>query len=189
MREIPLDGPRRTQTVVWVAVCEGDSEATYMDGLRRFTPGVTFRTRNARGGDIGNIWKEARMVLNDGPGAVIMDTDRSGADALRELRSWCDRRGVMLLVSNPSFEVWLLMHFQDVSPSMDQRDLEHALTEHLGRRYEKRRGIRPDRAMISDAAERSRARIGSAGDPFEHVLSNPGTSTMHLLLDAARSSR
>ncbi len=66
---------------------------------------------------------------------------------------------------------------------MDQEDLENDLTAALGRKYEKKKGIRPTRKMISGAVDRAREKIPWDADPFEYVLTHPGNTMMPLLFE------
>ena len=112
-----------------------------------------------------------------------MDIDQNSPWELRQFNDWCGRNNISLLISNPSFEVWLLMHFKNVSSNVDQGDLENDLTAALGRKYEKKKGIRPTRKMISGAVDRAREKIPRDADPFEYVLTHPGNTMMPLLFE------
>ena len=110
-----------------------------------------------------------------------MDADRSSPEELLDFKQWCDKRSVALFISNPSFEVWLLMHFEDVSSGMDQKDLEHALDRNLERKYKKSKGIHPNKAMILEAVRRAESKIPGNVDVLSYVLEHPGTTMVHLL--------
>ena len=89
--------------------------------------------------------------------------------------------GIDLFVSNPSFEVFLLMHFQDVKGRMSQDDMEDALSRHLGRRYDKAKGIRIDEDMVR--TDMGRADISISGkDDIATISSTPGTTNFQKLL-------
>ena len=178
----PSISNRRPAQVVRV-VTEGVSERIYLEEVSRFPDTPIFRPYDAKGGDLQNLRKKVRDRLGNGPGAVVMDLDRSDPEDLRDFRRWCEDRGIMLILSNPSFEVWLLMHLEDVPQYMGQRDLEHELTRCLGTGYCKGKGIRPKNVMLESAVMRARLRICNVEDPFEFVLENPGTTMMHLLFE------
>lgn len=45
--------------------------------------------------------------------------------------------GYTLLVSNPLFEIWLLMHFEDVEQPLTKREIYQRLADHLNKKYSK----------------------------------------------------
>ena len=183
MTGIPLNGPVLNQIVPWKVLGEGDSEVTYFDELKRYLETVTFVTDSAKGGDLANIRRSSEKRVKNGLKIVAMDIDQNSPGELRQFNDWCGRNNISLLISNPSFEVWLLMHFKNVSSNMDQEDLENDLTAALGRKYEKKKGIRPTRKMISGAVDRAREKIPRDADPFEYVLTHPGNTMMPLLFE------
>ena len=183
MTGIPLNGPVLNQIVPWKVLGEGDSEVTYFDELKRYLETATFVTDSAKGGDLANILRSSEKRVKNGLKIVAMDIDQNSPWELRQFNDWCCRNNISLLISNPSFEVWLLMHFKNVSSNMDQEDLENDLTAALGRKYEKKKGIRPTRKMISGAVDRAREKIPRDADPFEYVLTHPGNTMMPLLFE------
>jgi hypothetical protein len=47
---------------------------------------------------------------------LVMDVDRWGADQLSRLSRESTQKGYQLAISNPCFEVWLCLHFEDLNP-------------------------------------------------------------------------
>ena len=183
MRFIPLEPETQDRgrgITILKVVGEGSSETVYTDEVNRFLKGTKFKTLNANGGDLQNIWKTTRYLIQNN-GIVLMDTDRSAPEELLDFKQWCEERSIALLISNPSFEVWLLMHFEDVASAMDQKDLEHSLDRNLGRKYEKSKGVRPDRTMILEAIRRAESKIPGNVDVFNYIIGHPGTTMAHLL--------
>lgn len=156
MRTAPLGEQKREPAAHWKVVCEGHSELIYIDQLGGKIHGTTYKAYNAKGGDLTNIRQETENRSKQGQTIVIMDVDNNDIEEIRRFRKWCEGKKIKLLISNPSFEVWLLMHYQNVSPSMDQYGLEHALDRYVTRgRYEKSKGIRVNKALIDGAVERA----------------------------------
>lgn len=65
---------------------------------------------------------------------VIFDRDhRNLDDKLETILEMCDRHGIKIVMSNPNFELWLLMHFPDIGqyePAMlleNRKNLRHQL--------------------------------------------------------------
>ena len=49
-----------------------------------------------------------------------------------------ERNGIQVAYSNDSFELWYLLHFQEVSGPLHRREIDHKLSIHLGRTYKSR---------------------------------------------------
>ena len=177
------NGPTLNQIVPWKVLGEGDLEVTYFDELKRYLENVTFDTDNAKGGDLANMRRLSEKKSKNGLKIVVMDIDQNSPEELRQFNEWCIRNNISLLISNPSFEVWLLMHFKNVSSNMDQDDLENNLTAVLNRKYEKKKSIRPNRKTIYSAVDRAKGKIPHDADPFEYVLTHPGNTMMPLLFE------
>ena len=50
---------------------------------------------------------------------------------LIEARQQARDNGIRLAISNPSFEIWLLLHFQDQTAYLERGDARHRLSRHL----------------------------------------------------------
>lgn len=87
--------------------------------------------------------------------------------------------GYQLAISNPAFEVWLLLHFCD-EPSPTQKACEDELTELLGARYDQTR-LQPDlytRETVDLAIARARA---LDTDPNQRWPQEPGSHVYRLV--------
>ncbi len=170
---------------VAVVVAEGVSEKVYLDRIRSRFDGMPVRTVDARGGDMKRLVKECEKVLSDKGAwdlvAVATDVDEKSPEDIAKLKAWCDDNGVELYLSNPSFEVFLLMHYEDAGGA-SQDDLESSLTRHLGRKYHKSRGIAVTDASVKAAVERGETSISGAGDPVGRIAVMPGTTNFQRLV-------
>jgi hypothetical protein len=84
----------------------GDSSPEkVLDALRTFT-----RSYKLRDGD--QLW-------------LVIDRDRWKAGTIASVARECERENYHLAVSNPCFEIWLLLHFEDVQsqPAERRQDL------------------------------------------------------------------
>jgi hypothetical protein len=170
---------------VYVIVGEGASETLYFDMISRIFPGVSVHTCDAKGGDLRSMRQAvSRETSRSGKNdriAAVMDVDEKTPAQIGEFERWCRERDVDLYVSNPSFEVYLLMHYRNVSSSLTQKDLEEALSGSTGRRYDKGRGIPVSEGSIREALRRAEASLHDAGTA-EDVAMRPGTTTVHRLV-------
>ena len=134
------------------------------------------RTRTSREqGEVDEVW-----CLFD------VEWPRNHPD-LPEAKARADRSDVRLAISNPCFELWLALHFEDHTAPLDNRAARNLLRDHDkssgkgldGSEYMPRR---------ADAAQRARALTAKhAGDGTEFPNDNP-SSGMYLFLEAIESN-
>lgn len=169
-----------------IIVGEGRSEKIYFDRIRSDYSNLLIHTADSKGGDIDRIKKGVNCEMSSfkkGDSVyVVMDMDTKTAKEIAEFDEWCSKKGVELHLFNPSFEVFLLMHYDDVSGSLSQEDLEQSITNHIGRKYDKGRGISLDEAMICDAVLRASKALPEKHSTVKDVALKPGTTTVHKLV-------
>jgi RloB-like protein len=106
---------------------------------------------------------------------------------LREAIKKAESNDIRVAISNPCFEIWLILHLQDYSAWLNSRDASRIRRQLDGSR-DKGLDAKKYMPLIEDAARRAEILDGrhSRDDtPFPH--NNPSTS-MHLLLRAIRLS-
>jgi hypothetical protein len=190
-RRRPFRTPKRRLLVV----CEGEiTEPQYFRGLERFLRDATLSIEipPERGEP-----KKLVQVAKTFNSAAIQDARRSGDDNVRFDEVWCvfDRDDherfdaacqmakdnlFRLAVSNPSFELWLLLHFQD-NPGAQHRDrIKHMLRGKI-HDYDKAVEFIMFNAGLNDAGARAK-RIGDhAREDGENLYANPSTSVFLLV--------
>lgn len=173
---------------VEILAVEGSSERIYLDRLVRLgNTDIAIRTIDCRGGDIKSVRHVCESMLKDRnrePGdflGVVMDVDNTSKDEILKFIDWCEDRGIEIYISNPSFEVFLLMHFADVPSSISQHDLEDSLSRHLGRKYDKAKGINISDESVKAALTRADRVLPSKADSKD-CLDRPGTTTIQQLV-------
>jgi hypothetical protein len=99
------------------------------------------------------------------------DAERRADDNLKYDEVWCvfdvdehslipaakdqaNANGIHLAVSNPCFELWALLHFQDQSAHIDRDKVQHLCRRHM-RNYEKEVDYETLRPKYSDALRRA----------------------------------
>jgi len=71
---------------------------------------------------LANFKKEYQIRADDELWMII-DRDRWTVQMLSDILSQCKQKGIGLCISNPCFELWLILHFEDLSKtSSDLRD-------------------------------------------------------------------
>ena len=102
---------------------------------------------------------------------------------LKEARALAQRSNVKVAVSNPCFELWLLLHFQDQAAPLDTNAAQRLLRDHDDGRGKSLNGATymPRRAEAADRARSLEDRHKGNGTSFPK--NNP-SSGMHRFLDA-----
>ena len=188
-REVGSIKPKRT---IFLMV-EGESEAVYFNRVGRLSDRFSIRTKVSRDKActdiIRNCAKEAeRLGLEDDDLRIaVFDLDVVDESLLKESLSLAGNRGVMVMTSNLSFEIWLLMHFEKGSRLYSQDDYGRRLSELLGRDYVKAKGLGKDLnpASIMDAIERGRDSLPVPDPQLCKTTHNTSTlwSIMQLILN------
>lgn len=90
---------------------------------------------------------------------LVVDKDRWTDEQLAQLFEWSlDRNNYGFALSNPNFEYWLLLHFEDGTGIGTSRECYNRLNRHFPG-YDKRIDPRKiTREMINDAVQRARTR-------------------------------
>jgi hypothetical protein len=190
-RRRPFRTPKRRLLVV----CEGEiTEPQYFRGLERFLRDATLSIEiPPERGEPKNLVEVAKKFNS----AAVQDAWRSGDDNLRFDEVWCvfDRDDherfntacqmardnlFKLAVSNPSFELWLLLHFQD-NPGAQHRDRIEQMLRGKIHDYDKAVDFKMFNAGLNDAGARAK-RIGDhAREDGENLYANPSTSVFLLV--------
>jgi hypothetical protein len=89
---------------------------------------------------------------------LMIDTDRWGTAALSEVCQGASQKSFQLAVSNPCFELWLYLHFDDATGSNHTcRELERLLRQHLGSYNKANLNIEVFKPNIQNAVKRAKS--------------------------------
>jgi hypothetical protein len=142
--------PRKRTVLI---VCEGkETEPNYFDGLKREEPIRERFTITVKGGKGGSRLQVAQFAVDrkNEPGAdydevwCVMDVERpEGLDEMRKALALLGGNSISAGVSNPSFEVWLLAHFERTGAAFLDCD---AVIVRLNKHWQERFSIRYDKA-------------------------------------------
>jgi hypothetical protein len=159
--------PSRVSASRVLAVCCGQTEQAYLDGLKRLSKPVTVKTMVKVGSPAQLVKYAAKVRENDRGGfdeywCVVDVEEFDSEEAIAEAQV----TGISLAVSNPCFEVWLILHFAECTAGISSpRSAVEKLRRHL-----------PDYAKGSldfgllveglDGGRRARQGVG-LGQPFE----------------------
>lgn len=185
--------PFRDTLPVVLIVCEGKvTEPQYFEGLKRAArnPRVTIRISPQHG-----VPKTLVEVAKQWKDVAEKEAKREGDDNLRIDSVWCvfdvDEHpgipeaqqtacddGIELAVSNPCFELWLLLHFRD-SPGMQDRDHIRQLLKHDVPEYDKHVEFSTYSSGYSQAVTRAE-RLDRMADEVRDPGCNPTTGVYRL---------
>lgn len=139
---------------LYLIVTEGATEAAYLSHFRTTTgPDVVAVSAGANKQGLVKlaVAERAKRIKSDRYDEdrdetwVVMDRDvdpRNPHDKMHfnEALNLAKKEGIKVALSNDSFELWYLLHFQEVTGPMHRRDIDKKLSEHLGRTYKSRHG-------------------------------------------------
>ncbi|MFR9723842.1 RloB family protein [Streptomyces sp. MS19] len=179
---------RRTARERVLVVCGAKAtEADYLNGLVRHlsNPAVTVRVKTKPGSPsqlvahASDLWNQDR----DGFDQVWCVTDVDEYTDLDQALAAAHRAGIGLAVSNPCFELWLLLHFRDhTAYCPNYRALRAALAKHLPRYDKARLDFRDFASGWQAAVPRARQ---LAPEDKEHGV-NPATGVWRLVEQITR---
>ncbi len=173
-----------------IIVGEGGSDIRYFNEVGRIYETDHIHKIDAKGKSLTYIKNRCLQQMKEmGPDdylAVVIDVDDRTSETIMEMEEWCRKNNIGLFVSNPSIEVFLLMHYKDVSPNWTQSDLERELSSVLGHPYRKSEGIEPDEKMIEGAIARAEKVLPKGDNEMERVLERPGRTNAHRLIQKLR---
>lgn len=107
---------------------EGETEKVYFEALRdyykiRGGKGLKVKSYHKRGLDlfyyVKTLYKNHKFNTSPVSVVLVVDKDDTSDDELKELIKCCDKYGYTLLFSNMSFELWILLHYEEVNKNMD----------------------------------------------------------------------
>ncbi|MDO5862071.1 MAG: RloB family protein [Thermoplasmata archaeon] len=161
-RKTDLDTVRK-----FILFVDGLTECDYFDRFIRPDSRISLKVYNSSK-YLHNTRKMRAKLEKDivGPKdvvAVVTDLDEHTREKITDLENGLRSFNAVLFMSNPSFEVWLVLHYGIPKGDLSQKGLEGMLSKHLGRPYVKADSIPSD------------ADVGLAISNAEKLLPVPST--------------
>lgn len=173
-------------------VCEGtETERNYLANYRSRNSGVRIEIPSNSITDPDGLLDYA-IVKADGLGInksngsvwVIFDADNHTDPELQRFATKARRNNINLLFSNPSFEIWYLLHFAYTTAALSNKDLIERLTQHLPA-YSKTVCYFGDLFDKQESAIQHASRLNAHHEEQGHTLfslsSNPSTQVPQLI--------
>ncbi len=154
-------GQRRYRRMFFLSTEGTNTEPQYFCMFNDASTVIHVKVIKHRGADPKSVLREMRRYLEEGElrkrdGAwLVIDKDRWSDTQLQPLYEWSQtdaRYG--LAVSNPSFEYWLLLHFEDGDGIASAGDCLRRLKKHLPG-YDKNLRIESLRSRVNEAVSRA----------------------------------
>jgi hypothetical protein len=159
--------PSRSEHQRFILICEGEkTEPAYFKALKAQYPGALVSIEFvAPAGTPITIKEKARVRMAElreeqrkNPSAKA-DTvwavfDRDKHDHVAEAIAGCESAGAQVAYSNPCFEVWLILHFEDYHASDDHHQVQKRYTG-LDPKYDVNGSKTPDCLLLMDNVERA----------------------------------
>ncbi len=165
-----------------LVVCEGkNSEPQYIDGFQRGRRLKNVRVEfGKRAGEPSRLVEYAVKKLRDGFDEVWCVFDVDEHQQARTAAELARKKGIRIAISNPCFELWLLLHFRDQPGMQDCAKVVTLLRDALPG-YGKNVRFRDYESGYEDAKDRAR-KLDGAGRTGRGPGPNPSTG-FYLLME------
>ena len=179
-------GQRRYRRIFVISTEGTNTEPQYFRMFNGENATVHVRMIKNRGSAPGVVLAEMKRYLHDADlraddfAWLVVDRDRWTEEQLRVLHEWAqtdDRFG--LAVSNPMFEYWLLLHFEDGKGVGSSRECIARLRRRLPD-YHKNLQLSTLRKLVSDAVSRAERRDNPPCNDWPRIT---GTTVYRLVRD------
>ena len=118
---------------------EGETEKIYFNHLKERGCNYSLHIQVFGGNDplkmvkrCNEIFKNRSMSRRMGDHAFcVMDVDYCDTDEFRKAYDYAERNGIRIVLSNPCFEVFFLLHFTDSIPDLTSREMKNEVSEYI----------------------------------------------------------
>lgn len=185
-------GIRKPKRII-VIVCEGKkTEIQYFKGFRERNSGVEIEPIHGKCTDIRSMIKFAKEKISyyginfkEGDGLwCAFDVDDKKNQEIVDMTNHASRKKINMAISNPSIELWFLLHHKEILSGLTRFDALKKLREFLPR-YEKNEPIFSQLSnklpvAIKNAKKLNKIHIGKDIDLYSRE-SNPSSQVFQLI--------
>jgi hypothetical protein len=188
-------GRRKRNPVVYL-ICEGsETEIRYFKQFRSRGCNIDIIPIPSQYKSADRLVQKARATMGNNSyypddGDIIwcvFDRDDNTNEMLAKAKRIAMKEGYQIAFSNPSFEVWFLLHFHNQTAPVEDCDAAIKLLKQKGRleQYEKNKDVYEQlKPLQSIAIERAKKRISDLEEERQEVISrqsNPVTTVAELV--------
>lgn len=171
---------------------DGESEERYFQGFRGRDPAMRVRPVAVRKTGVHAVLKQVDGVVRESGldikcgdrVAIVMDVDYYTEEEIGDMLIQCDRRGYELYLSNPCFEVWLILHFRDFGKETDPKELVGLISSAMGREYRKSQGIDWNDDMLKRALRNAHSIQGREECTVDWCYHRNPSTMVHVLVES-----
>ena len=121
---------------------------------------------------------------------AVFDRDDFSAEKFNRAIQVARNKGILAAYSNPSFELWFLLHFDDRQSPITRRDCGDLLSKRLGMPYRKNQvGLRNYLLHLEEQAIERAERLCNSYPQHNPAKDNPCTAVYQLVKELNRHSR
>jgi len=187
---------RRNLRARFLIICEGKkTEPYYFDSFHGVSVSVkTIGTGLSTVGlvDYAKRWRDEAKRKNEEftDVWVVFDKDEFTNEDFQKAIRLAEKYGMSAAYSNPSFELWYLLHFEYRDSAIDRKTCIEALSKQLGKRYDKKSVTMRDELLLreQDAIERAQ-KLHQSYHTHNPAQDNPCTTVYQLVKELNKHSR
>ena len=118
---------------------EGETERIYLNHLKKRGRNYSLHIQSYGRNDplkmvkrCNEIFRNREMSIRRGDHAFcVMDVDNCKDDDFRKALQYSERNGIQIILSNPCFEVFFLLHFTDEIPDFTSKEMKKELLNYI----------------------------------------------------------
>ena len=118
---------------------EGETEKIYLNHLKQRGHNYSLHIQSYGRNDplkmvkrCNEIFRNRGMSVRRGDHAFcVMDVDNCKDDDFRKALQYSEKNRIQIILSNPCFEVFFLLHFTDEIPNLTSKEMKKELSNHI----------------------------------------------------------
>ena len=155
--------------------CEGETEEGYFTGFR-------VRAKTMRGGNAITVVEDSLRWIRYYKADkkydqlwVVFDKDESTDEEFNQAIRKAEENSLRVAYSNVSFELWILMHFEQVNSEISRKEYESLIKKHISWYRTRGKGRQQGEKLFDHISGLTNVAIKNAKDRFRKVgdHSNP----------------
>ncbi len=127
--------PQRDPKPVWLLLCEGEvTEPDYLQGFSRMLSLSVEPKVKGCGRGLGSLIEQARREKKSDKFDQIWcvaDVDHLSESQVKEKLQIAEGEDIRIALSNPCFELWVLLHFESCNSHVTKAEISRRLKRHL----------------------------------------------------------
>lgn len=184
----------RRELKLFLIICEGEkTERTYFKEFRRRNNGVRIEVPNCSYKDPLNLTKFAKKMksaydidLKRGDRiCCVLDVDNNKNDVIKKTKRDADGNNIDMILSNPCFELWYILHFEYSTAHMSANQVLQKLKRKYITDYQKNQSyfnqLKPHLSKAIENAQKLNNFHEKNLTPLFSTGSNPSTQVFNLV--------